>query len=330
MVIAAPTTEELERAALETGFTVAALERAARMLMLAGELAALSELSGRMMLSGGGALHLCRPDPPRLPADLDFTFLGSAAGAELRADQAAVDDAVRSVLERSGAADGCCWRHEFAVRWLFAFRTAAGGNDTFPVDLIAATPEPLWPATQAVARVPGLEGSVDVWVPDPHEAAGRKLATLFLRRRSRDLFDAHHILTRRTLDEARLRMAFVVGIAARPADSRQFAPEWVGVVEPELRGGLVPYLRGDLRAEAEGDSHWGGRLAGEVKHALGSIFPLRPNEVEFIARLRDRAEIHPELLTDDPDLGGRISRAPELVHHADFARSILSGGCMQL
>lgn len=316
---ALPDAGELERAAEATGFTVAALERAAHMVKLAADFGALPELRGRLMLSGGAALHLCHPDPPRLPGDLDVTYLGTATGDALAADHAAVDWAVRGVLERAGLPAGCAWRNDFAVRWMYPFRSVAG-DESFPVDLIAATPEPLWAPARATMRVPGTEDGVEVWVSDPYEAAGRKLATLFLRRRSRDLLDSHHILTHRALDVERLRIAFVVSISARPCDSRNFVPEWIGLVEREMRVNLVPYLRAALRAEAEADPKWGARLVEECREALSAVFPLSPEEREFIGRLRDHAEIRPELLTSDPELAGRISRAPELVRHAELAR----------
>ncbi len=86
---------------------------------------------------------------------------------------------------------------------------------------------------------------------DDVELAGGKLAALLSRHASRDLFDAHHLLTRARFDCRRLRLVFVVygGISRR--DWRTVKLEHVAFDSREIRQQLMPLLREDAVKRGE-------------------------------------------------------------------------------
>lgn len=72
-------------------------------------------------------------------------------------------------------------------------------------------------------------------VLDVHELAGGKPAALLARGASRDLFDAHQLLTRHELSSDRLRAAFVLYGAMNRRDWRQVSVDDVRMEPRELR-----------------------------------------------------------------------------------------------
>ena len=82
-------------------------------------------------------------------------------------------------------------------------------------------------------------------VLDEHELAAGKLAALMARRASRDIFDAHHQLTRRRYDVERLRLAFVVYGAMNSTDWRTVSTEGLVLNRRKLLQDLIPVLRRD-------------------------------------------------------------------------------------
>jgi hypothetical protein len=57
---------------------------------------------------------------------------------------------------------------------------------------------------------------------------------------------------------------------------------------------------------------WGEQLVSECRDLLGKVLPLTAEEQEFIARLNDRGEIAPELLTSDLTMQATIREHPAL------------------
>ena len=78
------------------------------------------------------------------------------------------------------------------------------------VDLNYMFRVPLWPTGLQDSRPVGSAVAREIPLLDLHELAAGKLAALLARQASRDLFDAHLLLTRQALDAERLRLGFVV------------------------------------------------------------------------------------------------------------------------
>ncbi len=69
---------------------------------------------------------------------------------------------------------------------------------------------PLWPVTPSDSRLLGSFKAEKIPLLDLHEITAGKLCALLSREAARDLFDAHQLLTQKTLEKDRLRLAFIV------------------------------------------------------------------------------------------------------------------------
>lgn len=169
---------------------------------------------------------------------------------------------------------------------------------------------PLWPVTMFEARV-GSYLAAGIPVLDVHELAAGKLAALFSRRASRDLFDAHQLLTRIDLNRAKLRLAFVLYGAMNRKDWRTVAIDDVGYDPHELGNELIPVVRAELLAKQTTGS-WAEVMIAECRDRLDMVLPLTAGEIAFLDRILDCGEIKLELLTTDSDLVKRIGAHPLL------------------
>lgn len=80
----------------------------------------------------------------------------------------------------------------------------------------------------------------------------------------------------------------------------------------ELRNQLLPKLRPATLPRADEVATFCDRLVSECRELLSVVLPLRAEEREFIARLNDRGEIAPELLTADGAMQAALCEHPAL------------------
>jgi hypothetical protein len=153
-------------------------------------------------------------------------------------------------------------------------------------------------------------------VLDVHELAGGKLAALLSRRASRDLFDAHQLLTMQGLDPAKLRLAFVLYGGMNRKDWRTVNPQDVEFDPGELENQLTPVLNAATLAKLNASGHWAARFIDEIRAALSVVLPLSDAEREFLDRLLDHGEVRPDLLTSDKELAAKIADHPALLWKA--------------
>jgi predicted nucleotidyltransferase component of viral defense system len=171
--------ELLLRAAAETGFQAAALEKVVRLGELAGDVARHPLLGKALALKGGTALNLCWGMPSRLSVDLDYNVIGDR-------DRAAMLEArprVERGLEDLGRRRGYLVQRSpdtFAGRKIFlGYTSAFGAPERLEVDLnfvfrtpIAATEvRPLW-------QPGGLDAPQTVMVSLSELCIGKLLALL--------------------------------------------------------------------------------------------------------------------------------------------------------
>jgi hypothetical protein len=153
-------------------------------------------------------------------------------------------------------------------------------------------------------------------VLDVHELAAGKLAALFGRRASRDLFDVRELLRLEGLDHRRLRTGFVVYGGSSRLDWRTLSLDMIETTSEEVARQLVPMLRGDL-APGRGElGNWTGQLVAECQDLLSAVLPLGKNEIDFLTRLNDGGEIVPELITEEQEERGIIASHPGLLWKA--------------
>jgi len=202
-------------------------------------------------------------------------------------------------------------------RFALRFDSGLGGDANLKLDINYMFRVPLWPPHRIDSRTLGRLKATGIPGLDLHELAAGKLAALLARHASRDLFDAHQLLTTQQIERDRLRLAFVVYGALNRKDWRTVSPSHVDFNRGELRNELTPVLRRDwVEDPAQSVQH----LVKEVREELGAVLPLTKKELVFLTRLFDEGEIEPALITGDHDLAEKIAHHPGLLWKAQNVR----------
>jgi hypothetical protein len=306
------TPAELAQEAAAAGFPVASLEKAQRLLRLLETLRGHPFLKERIALKGGTALNLFVFDVPRLSVDVDLNYIGSADRDTMLTERPQVDQAIQAVAERLGHQVHRVPEEHAGGKWRLSYADADGRSKALELDLNFLHRVPLWPVGIVDSRPVGSVSATAIPVLDVHELAAGKLAALFARKASRDLFDARSLLREARLDRDRLRLGFVVYGGASPRDWRTVSIEDLRADPTEVERQLLPVLRGNLVPAPSDVAAWSQRLVVECRDLLGALLPLEAHEREFLTRLNDRGEIAPELLTADAVLQAKIAASPAL------------------
>jgi len=132
---------------------------------------------------------------------------------------------------------------------------------------------------------------------------------LLARQASRDLFDAHQLLTKSSLDREKLRLGFVLYGGMNRKDWRTVKVEDVGYDPRELENQLLPIVRPEFLAEKK-SGDWAERMIAECRRGLEVVLPMNANEIAFLDSLLDHGRIEPERLTADPAMTDRIKSHP--------------------
>ena len=304
--------EDLHREADASGFRQEVLEKVIHLLSLLAGFRSHPFLKDRIVLKGGTALNLFIFDLPRLSVDIDLNYIGAADRETMLAERPKVEDSIRAVCSREGFNVRRVPGEHAGGKWSLRYASTLGRGGNLQVDLNFMFRIPLWPVAYLDSKPIGAFSAENVPVLDAHELAAGKLAALFARSASRDLFDAHRLLTRTTLEKERLRTAFVVYGAGSRTDWRTVSVESLEFDEIEFANRLLPMLRRDDLTEIGNPVEWTARLIEECKRALGVVLPLSENEKGFLDRLLDHGEIAPGFLTADAELAERIRQHPLL------------------
>ncbi|MCC7408600.1 MAG: nucleotidyl transferase AbiEii/AbiGii toxin family protein [Phycisphaeraceae bacterium] len=267
-------------------------------------------LKGHWALKGGTALNLFLFDVPRLSVDIDLNYIGAVDRETILAERPKVEQAIQAVCTREGMNVTRVPTDHAGGKWRMRYESALGEGGNLEVDLNFMFRVPLWPVALRDARV-GSYAATQVPVLDLHEVAAGKLAALLARRASRDLFDAHQLLTRGGLDPKTLRLGFVLYGAMNRKDWRTVTVTDVGYDPHELENQLLPVVRSEfLQKQKAGD--WAEGMIAACRQRLGAVLPMTVEELAFLNQILDHGQIQPELLTADAAMAERIKNHPLL------------------
>lgn len=293
-----------------TGFRPEILEKAIHLLNLLTGFNQHPFLRDRVALKGGTALNLFILDLPRLSVDIDLNYVGAVDVSAMQSERPRLEEAITAVCSREGLIVARSPGDEHAGgRFVLRYESALGGGGNLKLDINYMFRQPLWPVRRMDSYAHGTIGAVDIACVDIHELAAGKLAALLARHASRDLFDAHQLLTTQQFDIGRLRLAFVVYGALNRKDWRTVSAGDVGFSPNEIKNELIPVLR---RTAAGDLPELMPRLVDDVRDKLAMVLPLSDGESRFLSQLLDEGIIAPALLTDDHELGERIRNHPGL------------------
>lgn len=201
---------DLQREAAATGFGADALEKVIRLLELLEGFRSHPFLGSRVALKGGTALNLFVFEVPRLSVDIDLDYTGAAERDVMLAERPKAEQAIQAVCGRAGMQIKRVPGEHAGGKWRLSYTSVSGRAGTLEVDVNFLLRTPLWPIVATDSRCIGSFGVARVPMLDVHELAAGKLAALFGRAASRDLFDVRELLAAKSLDPERLRLAFVV------------------------------------------------------------------------------------------------------------------------
>lgn len=307
---------DLQHEAAASGFRPEALEKVIRLVELLEQLRSHPFLRTRVALKGGTALNLFVFDLPRLSVDVDLNYIGAADREVMLAERPKVEQAVRAVCGRSGIQIQRMPADHAGGKWRLSYTGVSGrsGNLEFDVNFMLRTP--LWPPAAADSKVVGSFRATQVPMLDLHELAAGKLAALFGRSASRDLFDVRELLGSAPLDPVKLRLGFVVYGGINRRDWRTVALEELHMDTASVERELVPLLRAHMTPSRDQVVEWTERLVRECRSLVSCVLPLSANEIKFLDGLNERGEITPALLTDDEGLQATIRSHPGLLWKA--------------
>jgi len=293
---------DLQCEAEATGFRAEALEKVLRLLELLEGFRSHPFLKSRVALKGGTALNFFVFDVPRLSVDIDLNYIGAVGRDAMLAERPKVEQAIEAVCSRKGIQIKRVPGEHAGGKWRLAYTSAYGRPGALEVDANFLLRTPLWPLTMAPSKRVGGFGVTEVPMLDLHELAAGKLAALFGRTASRDLFDVRELLAATTLEPEQLRLGFVVygGISRR--DWRTVSLDDVQVDVREVDRQLMPLLRAGLAPARADVAAWSKHLVNDCRERLTALLPLHAAETEFLDHLNDRGDIVPELLTTDPKM----------------------------
>jgi predicted nucleotidyltransferase component of viral defense system len=308
--------QRLMAEATATGFRPEILEKVIHLLNLLENFRAHPFLKNRCALKGGTALNLFLFNVPRLSVDIDLNYIASADRAVMLDEKPKFEKALTDVFAREGFALSRQPAEHAGGKWRLTYPSVVTTGGNLEVDVNFMLRVPLWTPIVQDSRAVGSYRAADIPVLDPHELAAGKLVALLARHASRDLFDAHLLLTTQTLDPEKLRIGFVLYGAMNRKDWRTASISDIAFDSLELREQLIPLLSASGIRQIGLDDHWAARLVEECRTAMGVVLPLRSPELEFLERINGDGEIQPELLTADADMQKKITMHPQLLWKA--------------
>ena len=146
------------------------------------------------------------------------------------------------------------------------------------------------------------------------------MTALFARNASRDLFDAHYLLTKTHFNTEQLRLAFILYLGMSSIkDFQKISPEALLFDEGDFQQQLLPVLR---NAKKQANHHaWKAAKLEECKQGLEKLLPFADHEMEFLKKLSNKGDIQASLLTGDSIMQSKIEKLPLLRWRASLTQS---------
>jgi len=313
--------KELIYVSSQIGFRPEMLEKVWHLMTILDGINAHPFLHDKVALKGGTALNLFYFALPRLSVDIDLNYIGNQDKEEMLQERPLVEKALEAIFLREGMSIRRVPSKHAGGKWQLKYEQALGGNGNLEVDINFMFRIPLCGIVKKHSHPIGERQTGEVSLLDIHEVGAGKLAALFDRHASRDLFDAHELLTKERLDLEKFRTLCLLYGAISGTDWRTISPEKIHFDKSELQQQLIPVLRKSIAKNNIDWSSWTTQLLSHTKQSLQQFFPLRENEIEFLNKLLDEGIIKSELLTIDSKLQDPLKRFPPLLWKAKLAKS---------
>jgi len=302
--------EKLLSEADATGFRPDILEKVAHLLNLLKVIRSHPFLKGKLVLKGGTALNLFFFNVPRLSVDIDLNYIGAENRETMLSERPKVEQSMQSVFSREGFVVKRIPTEHAGGKWILGYQSALGQNANLDIDINFMFRIPLWTVNSLDSYMVGSWYAKSIPVINIHELAAGKLAALLSRCQARDIFDSHKILQMKSIDQKRLRTAFVVYGAMNRKDWRNVSINDVRLDINDLERLLIPTLQKSTIHGIKKISEFGHKLVQECQQRLSAILPFTKKEKEFLDLILEKGEICPSLITSDNSIQYLIARHP--------------------
>ncbi len=293
-----------------TGFRAEILEKAIYLLNLLTAFQRHPSLSGKLALKGGTALNLFYFDIPRLSIDIDLNYTGSVERDSMLSEREDIEKAIQAVCQREDLFVTKSSSEHAGGKWRFRYTSALGGTGNLELDLNFMFRVPLWLPQEKDSVFIGTYTAKGIPVMNLHEVTAGKLAALFSRRASRDLFDVHWLLNQANLDMDKLRFGFMLYGAMNRRDWRTISQDDLRYEPREVANQLFPVLSSKIRYALKKD--WAQKLLEDCRKLVSPLLSFTEQEAEFFDRLLDHGDLKVDLLTFDSEQIARIEQHPLL------------------
>jgi predicted nucleotidyltransferase component of viral defense system len=303
--------ESLEELSGTLGFQVAALEKVVRLVELLDAFSQHPTLKDVLALKGGTALNLFVFDLPRLSVDIDLNYVGEAELSAMQATRPGIEADIVLIARRLQLRVQAPKIAHALTSWSLGYTNVLGSQDSLKVEVNYLYRVPLFDLERRDSHKSLPLQAKNVLTVSDYELAAGKLTALIARRASRDLWDAHLLLTTRDWDIPKLRQAFVLYGAMNIEDWRKIGIEDIDKASERIEADVLPLLRASSASVLQAPEG-AGQLLAETKEALGAVLPLTDVEQVFLEALLARGELLPELLGISDQLAERARQHPAL------------------
>jgi predicted nucleotidyltransferase component of viral defense system len=301
--------EELNDLAVATGFRPEILEKVIQLQNLLSGIFSHPYLKNRLVLKGGTALNLFTFKLPRLSVDIDINYVGAIDRDTMLEERPVLERAINAVCSREDLTVIRVPREHAGGKWRLKYQSDSRQGGNLELDLNFILRSPLWCVKNSSSINVGQYTCEEIPIVDIHELAAGKLTALFARTQARDIFDIPQLLAHAEIDPELLRIGFVVYGAMNVKDWREMSIADIRLDDDEFSQNLIPMLPSTYSIDKT-------TLLTECQNCLDMVLPLRENELEFIADVRDRNQIVPSLITEDGQLQDTLLKHPGLLWRA--------------
>lgn len=290
------------------------LEKVYRLISVLDQFMSVPYLRDRLVLKGGTALNLFYFDEvPRLSVDIDFNYIGQIEREKMLQERPVVNDAINQILLQGQFELDRNPTHHAGGKTAWRYSSVLGQKGNLEIDLNYMYRQPLWSIKMLTPKIM-TEKKIEVPVLDIHELAAGKLSALFSRTASRDLFDAHYLLTKCNIELQKLRTSFTIYLAMTEIELSNLNQRYIEYNLMDIRNRLFPVLRQETLPRSQPDlKRWANDTLDELHEALSMLLPLNKEEIEFISLIREQGVIRPELLTEDKHLISVVEMHPAIM-----------------
>ena len=234
--------QELLKEARKLNYRPEMLEKIMHLLDILEQIMAVPYLRDRLVLKGGTALNLFYLNPvPRLSVDIDLNYIGQVNRDKMKEERPVVMEAISKILLQNQMEPERYPGYHAGGKMIWRYPSLLGQKGNLEIDLNYMYRQPLWPCSQKKPLL-AFDKTFDVPVLDIHELAAGKFSALFSRKVSRDLFDAHSLLTKCELNNEQMRLSFIIYLSMTPIELTSLKPETINYDMVDLRNRLIPVL----------------------------------------------------------------------------------------